>query len=76
VPCGWVLAYVESIASTYAMTLRAIFFALPLPAGLALIEARAARINPRASGGFIDRAIWTARDQCRAEIERTHHILP
>lgn len=58
------------------MPLRHIFFSLPLPAGLALLEARAARLNPAGHGGFIDRAIWTARDQCRAALELTHTILP
>jgi hypothetical protein len=58
------------------MTLRSIVFRLPVAAGLALIEARAARLNPAGHGGFVDRSIWRARDQCRADLETTHIIIP
>jgi hypothetical protein len=58
------------------MTLRSIFFRLPVAAGLALLEARSARLNPAGHGGFVDRSIWRARDRCRAALEQTHIIIP
>lgn len=75
-PCGWLVAYVETLTACHHMSLRSIFFQLPVEAGLALLEGRAARLNPKGSGGYIDRAIWQARDACRAELERTHTIIP
>lgn len=65
--CGWVLAYVETLLATYPQfTLEDIRGGkdarkpLPLAAGLALLEARACRLDPEHSISFVDRRIMAA----------------
>lgn len=58
------------------MDLRFIFLGLEVEAGLALLEARAARINPKAATGFVDRCIWRARAAARAAAESMYTIVP
>ena len=62
--------------SEYGMNLRMIFLGLEMEAGLALLEARGCRLNPGRSLGYIDRAVFRARDAAYEELQRTHDILP
>ncbi len=73
---GWVMAFIEILCAEYRFTLTEVILGLPLEAGLALIEARACRINPRYAIGYIERAIWRARDECRADLEKVYRIIP
>lgn len=74
--CGWKMAYVEILCAEYRMDLATVFLGLPMEAGLALLEARACRVNPRNAIGYIERSIWRAREACRAELERQYRIIP
>lgn len=58
------------------MNLRFIFLGLEVEAGLALLEARAARINPKAATGYVDRCIWRARAEARRQAETMYTIVP
>lgn len=58
------------------MPLRLIILGLEVEAGLALLEGRAARLNPKAATGYIDRAVYRARDAKRAELETRYTIVP
>ena len=70
------MSYIETLLHAHHMSLRSIFFTLEMEAGLALLEARAARLNPKGASGFIDRAVYRARDRARSEIEKNHTIIP
>jgi hypothetical protein len=69
-----VLAYVEALAAEYHLPLGAIFH-LSFPAGLALLEARTARLYPGHGLSYIDRAIVTARNATRRRLSRSHRIV-
>lgn len=73
--CGWVLAYVEVLHGAYHYSLRRVFFGMEIEAGLALLEARAARLNPKEATGYIDRAIMRARHQAQRDALKTHTII-
>lgn len=73
---GWVMAYIEILSAEYHLSLSEVALGLPLEAGLALLEARACRLNPRYAIGYVERAIWRARDACRAELEKAFRIVP
>jgi len=72
--CGWVLAYVETLASEYQLPLASIF-RLPFAAGLALLEARACRLHPGHGLSYIDRAIVSARNATRRRLLTTHRLV-
>lgn|GEM_PF-5191287 len=58
------------------MTLSAIF-RLPLPAGLALLEARSCRLSPDAARiSYLDRCIYNARAACRERILQHYTLTP
>jgi hypothetical protein len=69
-----VLAYVEALCSEYRMALGEVF-RLSFPAGLALLEARTARLYPGHGLSYIDRAIVTARNATRRRLSRSHRIV-
>jgi len=70
-----VLAYVEALAAEYHLPLGSIF-RLSFPAGLALLEARTARLYPGHGMSYIDRVIVTARNATRRRLSRSHRIIP
>lgn len=75
-PCGWVLAYIETLASEYHMTLAAIF-RLPVTAGLALLEARSCRLYPTADRiSYVERCIISARAARRRELLSQYTLIP
>lgn len=73
---GWVMAYIELMMHEYRFTRHELLFDLPVEAGGALLEARAARLNPGGTVGWVQRCIVRARDQMRAWLEQHFDILP
>jgi hypothetical protein len=75
-PCGWVLAYIEALASEYHMSLPAIF-RLSVTAGLALLEARLCRLHPSLDRvSYVERCIIAARNQCRRDLLSRFTLIP
>lgn len=71
---GWVIAYLELLASEYGFTVPHILLELPVEAGSALLEARAARLNPGNTIGFVQRSIIVARTRMRNWLEANFDI--
>ncbi len=59
-----------------SLSLAAILFDLPLAAGLQLLEARACRLAPDRTIGFVEREIIRARAAVRTFYEAEFTILP
>lgn len=81
--CGWVMAYLETLLSTYPQfslsDLRGGTGAakpLPLAAGLALLEARACRLDPEHSISFVDRRIMQANAEVWEWYAARYDIIP
>lgn len=73
--CGWVLAYLDGLLSSYAHLTLASAFRLSLSAGLALLEARSCRLYPGQTLSHIDRAIIAARNRTRRHLLATHRLI-
>lgn len=58
------------------LPLRLVCLGLEMEAGLALLEARHARLSPKTATGYVDRMVFRARAAVRAAFEKTHTILP
>lgn len=69
------LSLVEVSLSDYAFSLRRIFFALEVESLLALLEARAARMNPKEASGYIDRAIMRARHEAQRQALEIYTLI-
>jgi hypothetical protein len=65
---------VETLLAEYHLTLSQVF-RLSFPAGLALLEARSARLYPGQGLGYIDRAIIHARNATAARLLRSHRLV-
>lgn len=66
--------------SSFHLSLAAVF-RLPFGAGIALLEARRARLaiesgHPEPAGGFIDRYIAAARNARERELRAAYTIIP
>jgi hypothetical protein len=70
------LAYVENLIHEHHFTLPDVMLKLRLAAGLHLLEARAARIAPDHSIGYVERAIMHARAAVRVWYEERFEIIP
>lgn len=81
--CGWVMAYIETLLSTYPMLELADIRGgtgarrpLPLAAGLALLEARACRLDPQHTISFVDRQVIKANAEVREWYAARYDIIP
>ena len=70
------LAYVETLMHEYHFDLRTVMVKLRLAAGLHLLEARASRLAPDHSIGYVERAIMHARHAVRLWYEERFEIIP
>jgi hypothetical protein len=69
------MAYVETLLSEYAqLTLPHILADLPLVTGLALLEARRTRLDPRTAVGWVDRCVIKANAETKAWFEARYQI--
>ena len=69
------MAYVETLMAEYKMELWYVVLHLPLAAGEALLEARAARLAPGSGAGYIDRCVLAARAAREAEIRGAYRVI-
>ncbi len=70
------MAYVETLIHEHQFTLPDVMLKLRLAAGLHLLEARASRIAPDHSIGYVERAIMHARAAVRVWYEERFEIIP
>jgi hypothetical protein len=70
------MAYIETLMAEYDFDLPAILLKLRLAAGLHLLEARAARLAPDHSIGYVERAIMQARHAVRLWYAERFDIIP
>ena len=69
------MAFVEVLHGEYHHSLRRIFFGTEVEVGLALLEARAARMNPKEASGYIDRAILRARHEAQRQALEIYTLI-
>ncbi len=70
------MSYVETLMATYPQfNLWTLFHELPLVAGLALLEARRCRLDPRGAIGYVDRCVMRANAETKAWFEARFDIV-